>query len=197
MQYRLVVVRGRSAAPAITLGGGVTVAGRQGDCQLRIASSQVSRRHCQFFEQKGYLIVKDLGSSNGTFVNGKKIQGQRVLEDQDVLKIGPIEFRVEKTATPEAAGAAQTPGGGKKAADTAVGPAVAEPSDGAIPFDDAVIEIESEGSGGEVTAMPAAPTQAPQPSAAAEAETIELDEDDVADFLLEFDVEGDQTKPSK
>jgi pSer/pThr/pTyr-binding forkhead associated (FHA) protein len=198
MNYRLVVVRGRSASQAIPLKDAITVAGRQEDCQLRISSSQVSRRHCQFFEQKGYLIVKDLGSSNGTLVNGKKISGQRVLEHNDVVNIGPIEFRVEKLQQQEAP---KKPGPG----DTAV-PATSD--EGAIPFDDELIQVDIEES-----APPAAPTVASTPAVAKppaakvngpaapanaskspannEEPTIEFGEEDVADFLLELDIDDD------
>jgi pSer/pThr/pTyr-binding forkhead associated (FHA) protein len=96
MDFQLVVLRGRSATTALKLGDGVTTAGRHDDCQLRIKSSEVSRRHCQFFEKNGLLLVKDLGSSNGTFLNAKKIEGQRVLEPGDELTIGPVKLRVEK-----------------------------------------------------------------------------------------------------
>ena len=73
MDFQLVVVKGRSHSGALKLADGVTTVGRQDDCELRIKSSQVSRRHCQLFEKKGLLLVKDLGSSNGVFVNGKRI----------------------------------------------------------------------------------------------------------------------------
>src|SRR4051812_31589428 len=96
MPYQLVVVRGRAVTPAVKLGPGVTTVGRQEDCQLRIKSSQVSRKHCQLFEKKGLLIVKDLGSSNGTLVNGKKVDDQRVLEAGDELTIGQVKLKVEK-----------------------------------------------------------------------------------------------------
>ena len=69
MDFQLVVLRGRSATTALKLGDGVTTAGRHDDCQLRIKSSEVSRRHCQFFEKNGMLLVKDLGSSNGTLAS--------------------------------------------------------------------------------------------------------------------------------
>ena len=102
MDFQLVVLRGRSATTALKLGEGVTTAGRHDDCQLRIKSSEVSRRHCQFFEKNGMLLVKDLGSSNGTMLNGKKIEGQRVLEPGDELSIGPVKLRVEKVGQPVA-----------------------------------------------------------------------------------------------
>src|SRR4051794_13746876 len=96
MDFHFVVVQGRSVSNTIKLGDGVTTIGRHDECQLRIKSSQVSRKHCEVFEKKGMLLVKDLGSSNGTIVNGKRIQGQRVLEPGDELTIGPIQLRVAK-----------------------------------------------------------------------------------------------------
>src|SRR4051812_49990958 len=96
MDFQLLIVRGRGASEAITLGDGVTTVGRHDDCQLRIKSSQVSRKHCELFEKKGLLLVKDLGSSNGTFVNGKRIQEQRVLEPGDELTIGQVMLKVAK-----------------------------------------------------------------------------------------------------
>ena len=71
MDFQLLVVRGRSASEALKLEDGVTTVGRHDDCQIRIKSSQVSRRHCELFEKKGLLLVKDLSSANGTLVNGK------------------------------------------------------------------------------------------------------------------------------
>src|SRR3954451_3549896 len=96
MDFQLMIVRGRGASETIKLGDGVTTVGRQDECQLRIKSSQVSRKHCELFEKKGLLLVKDLGSSNGTFVNGKRIQEQRVLEPGDELTIGQVKLKVAK-----------------------------------------------------------------------------------------------------
>src|SRR5205823_10478286 len=64
MDYQLQVVRGRSASAVLKLTDGLTTVGRHDDCQIRIKSSQVSRRHCELFEKKGLLLVKDLSSSN-------------------------------------------------------------------------------------------------------------------------------------
>src|SRR3954468_16329670 len=96
MDYQLVIVRGRGATETIKLGDGVTTVGRQDECQLRIKSSQVSRKHCELFEKKGMLLVKDLGSANGTYVNGKRVEGQLILEPGDELSIGGIKLRVAK-----------------------------------------------------------------------------------------------------
>src|SRR3954454_9120941 len=96
MDFELHVVRGRSANQTLKLTDGVNTVGRHDDCDLRIKSSQVSRKHCELFEKKGMLLVKDLGSANGTFVNGKKVQGQQVLEPGDELTVGGITLRVAK-----------------------------------------------------------------------------------------------------
>jgi pSer/pThr/pTyr-binding forkhead associated (FHA) protein len=171
MDYQLVVIRGRSAATAVKLQDGVTTAGRQEECQLRIKSSQVSRKHCELFEKHGMLLVKDLGSSNGTFVNGKKINGQRVMEPGDELGIGPIVFRVEKIGQPApprpAAPAAS------KSSDTAIaegiGVAEAVPDEEfEIDFDDEPVTAVAEATGDldfeiELDEVLSAPMPAPTP----------------------------------
>lgn len=135
MDYQLVVVRGRSGAQALQLVDGVTTVGRHDDCQLRIKSSQVSRKHCELFEKKGMLLVKDLGSANGTYVNGEKVDGQRVLEAGDELTIGQVKLRVEKKGAPSPAPESAA----AKPSDTAVGgsmPEAAAVGDAAAPAND-------------------------------------------------------------
>jgi pSer/pThr/pTyr-binding forkhead associated (FHA) protein len=203
MDYQLVVLRGRSASTAVKLQDGVTVAGRQDDCHLRIRSSQVSRKHCELFEKHGLLLVKDLHSSNGTFVNGKKIDGQRVMEPGDELSIGPITFRVEKIGQPAPAKPAAAPAAAKAPTDTAVPEPVAVAE--AIPDDDFEIEFDESPSGYDgaedlgfeielddaLTTPPAAePKPAAKPAAAkakepepAPAKEAHAADDAIADFL--------------
>src|SRR3954454_7267870 len=100
MDFELVIVQGRSVNNTLKLSDGVTTIGRHDECQIRIKSSQVSRKHCELFEKKGLLLVKDLGSANGTYVNGKKVAGQQVLEPGDELMIGGIKLRVAKVGQP-------------------------------------------------------------------------------------------------
>jgi predicted component of type VI protein secretion system len=54
----------------------------------------VSRHHCEIRVEDGKLIAKDLGSRNGTIVNGKVIEGPCQLKMGDHLKIGPLDFEV-------------------------------------------------------------------------------------------------------
>src|SRR5271166_1986138 len=104
MNYALQVVQGRSEANTLRLMDGVNSIGRHDDCLIRIKSSQVSRRHCEVFEVADKLTIRDLGSSNGTFVNGKKVSGQQVLKHGDELTVGAVTLRVAKLGQPATAG---------------------------------------------------------------------------------------------
>ena len=192
MDFQLLIVRGRGSSSTVKLGAGVTVVGRHDDCQLRIKSSQVSRKHCEIFEKKGLLLVKDLGSSNGTFVNGKKIDGQRVLEIGDELTVGQVTFKVTKT---EAGSEARGP----KPGDTAVVPATAPAAASSSDTDDFDIDFDDdfETSTSAPTPAPAAETKkaaepSPKVAAASKAKTETAAEPDnvaddaIADFLLDI-----------
>ncbi len=201
MDFQLVVIKGRAATTALKLQDGVTTAGRQDDCHLRIRSSQVSRKHCELFEKHGLLLVKDLGSSNGTFVNGKKIDGQRVMEPGDELAIGPITFRIEKIGQPAPPRPAAAPAAAKSPGDTdltgAIGVAEAVPADDdfEIEFDETPSSFGSEDLGFEIeiddapTAL-AEPEEKPAPAKPAAAKAKEPEpkpepvaDDAIADFL--------------
>lgn len=69
------------------------VLGREDGCEIRLRSQSVSRRHAELRLKSGRLTVKDLGSSNGTFVNGKRVD-QRVLRPQDEVRFDEESFRV-------------------------------------------------------------------------------------------------------
>ena len=70
------------------------VIGRGAECNLRLSAPQVSRRHCFLRINGDAATVTDLDSSNGTFVNGKKLtSGKRYeLQDGTQLAIGPVQF---------------------------------------------------------------------------------------------------------
>ncbi len=76
-----------------------TIIGRRQDCQLRIPTRDVSRQHCELTVANGALKAKDLGSSNGTFVNGKRI-AEAKLGPGDRLRIGPVTFYVQIDGKP-------------------------------------------------------------------------------------------------
>ncbi len=69
------------------------VAGRdRQSCGLCLAHAQVSRQHAQIFRTTNEASIRDLGSANGTFVNGKRIDGDMLLSQGDEIQIGPFEF---------------------------------------------------------------------------------------------------------
>jgi len=68
--------------------------GRGAFCQIRIADPQLSRRHCQFTFEDGRLFVQDLGSRNGTRVNGELIRDKTLLRDGDRVIVGSHELVV-------------------------------------------------------------------------------------------------------
>jgi adenylate cyclase len=70
----------------IPIGGGDTIpllkekllVGRRESCDIRLRFDNVSAHHCQLFLEQGYWFVKDLGSRNGTKVNGKRVSRKRI-----------------------------------------------------------------------------------------------------------------------
>jgi predicted component of type VI protein secretion system len=73
--------------------------GRDPQCQLRPASPMISKRHCAVIVKNGKVFVRDFGSTNGTFVNEDPVKGERQLQNEDKLKVGPLLFRVALEAS--------------------------------------------------------------------------------------------------
>jgi pSer/pThr/pTyr-binding forkhead associated (FHA) protein len=67
------------------------VIGRSSDCGWMISSTAVSRHHARLLRRGGELLIEDLRSSNGTFVNGERLTGPRTLRDQDRVQVGAVE----------------------------------------------------------------------------------------------------------
>jgi pSer/pThr/pTyr-binding forkhead associated (FHA) protein len=99
MQVVLVMFRGEGERRSFSLPRDVTVMGRREDCDLRIPLGEVSRKHCRLIADGDALKIEDLGSSNGTFVNGQRIQGSPV-NPGDVIQIGPVMFVVQIDGAP-------------------------------------------------------------------------------------------------
>jgi pSer/pThr/pTyr-binding forkhead associated (FHA) protein len=68
--------------------------GRAPRADFIVDAALVSRLHCRFTLAEDRLAVEDLGSTNGTFVNGEKINGAQVLAGGDRVKVGRVEFVV-------------------------------------------------------------------------------------------------------
>lgn len=79
--------------PSIRLSGGLTLVGRHPSCDLRLGSSRVSRAHCCVALQGSVVVVRDLASTNGTFVNGLRVDAAS-LSEGDELGIAHLIYRV-------------------------------------------------------------------------------------------------------
>jgi hypothetical protein len=66
------------------------ILGRSAECELRVPSVAASRRHAAVVRRGDDVFVRDLGSTNGTVVNGRKIAGERALEAGDRIEIGGV-----------------------------------------------------------------------------------------------------------
>lgn len=96
----MVLLQGGSAVP-YELSEGATVLGRHPDCEVQLESNMVSRRHAQVVNKADEFFVEDLGSGNGTFLNGKKLTERTTLAHGDRIKLGPILLRFEADQPPQ------------------------------------------------------------------------------------------------
>jgi len=105
--------------------GSSLVFGREAGCDVVVTGKDVSRRHAEIVTTpKGYMVVDS--STNGTFVNEDKVEGQRLLMRADVIKIGDEQFRFYADAAP-----AQTPPAGPAANPPQAAPPPPPPPSGA------------------------------------------------------------------
>ena len=89
--------------------------GRRPDLELSVTSQVVSGKHAELTEKGGILCLRDLGSTNGTFVNDSKIDGETLLSEGDRIEIGDIHLRVgTKRSFPGAETHETLPGGLQK-----------------------------------------------------------------------------------
>jgi hypothetical protein len=73
---------------------GEVLIGRDEACQIRLASSEVSRHHCVLKMTPEGIVARDLDSRNGTFLNEVLMEDETLLKPGDILRIGPIMLQV-------------------------------------------------------------------------------------------------------
>jgi hypothetical protein len=89
-RWRDLIPRGRRLPPAIS---GTVLLGRSSACQLVFADDTVSRRHAELHVTDGRWMLRDLGSSNGTYVNGRRVMEAEVAAG-DEIELGACRFRL-------------------------------------------------------------------------------------------------------
>lgn len=104
VQARLVVVGGDVKTSEIKLRLPCTI-GRGRGSSIVLAHPLVSRQHCEIYEAEGGLMVRDLGSLNGTFVNNQRISETAPLPANELLTVGTVTFRAVYEAAIEPADA--------------------------------------------------------------------------------------------
>ena len=108
----LKVVGGKQDGKLIPLNTKKFLIGREQDCHLRPNSESVSRHHCAITIDDFTVRVRDLGSSNGTSINGKRIIGVHEANPGDALRIGNLDFEIvfNKSGAPVASGISEKGG---------------------------------------------------------------------------------------
>lgn len=94
----LVFIAGPNTGRRYPLNAGEYVIGRRSDCQIFVPDMRVSRQHARVRVDEGHWAVEDLGSNNGTWVNGARLAAPHVLRHGDEIMIASNRIRVE---TPE------------------------------------------------------------------------------------------------
>ena len=99
MQAVLVMFRNDGERRSFSITREMTVIGRRQDCDLMIPLGEISRKHCRIIRDGDSLRLEDLGSSNGTFHNGRRVQ-ESVMAAGDTIQVGPVSFVVQIDGVP-------------------------------------------------------------------------------------------------
>lgn len=109
-EFILELVEGKDAGRTFPVGGDA-VAGRDPSQQIPLADDQASRQHARFSVAGGTATIEDLGSRNGTYVNGQVLQGSRQLVPGDRIRMGltVLELRTQEQVAAQASVVGPTP----------------------------------------------------------------------------------------
>lgn len=187
MEVALVMVKADGTSKEIALAHTGAVVGRDEAAKIRIPIASISRRHCELTWDEDEVHVKDLGSSNGTFVNGKRIR-QAELAPGDLLAVGPVVFVVKIDGFPKEIDAKDAYAAG----------VIGEDDDGDGP--------KGAGARSPTIAMvppkPTAPTMPPpsspsKPPAGGGKKSLLDDDDDFSELLKNLSDDDEDDKPKK
>lgn len=92
MGFQLVIAEGKEAGREFEFDQDSVVIGRTAECDVILYEAGVSRKHARILLEGASLFIEDLGSSNGTKVNGETIARKQLLKDGDSISMGPVVF---------------------------------------------------------------------------------------------------------
>jgi hypothetical protein len=95
-----VLSEGKASGTSIPITLSQFVIGRDPQCNLRPGSPIISKRHCAVLVKGNAVFVRDFDSTNGTFLNDKQVKQELQLKHGDILKVGPLTFKVNIEGVP-------------------------------------------------------------------------------------------------
>ena len=101
--FRLIVKTGPNPGTAFDLTKEVTLVGRDVTNDITVGDSEISRQHARLTRTPGGYVMEDLGSTNGSYVNGERLVAPRVLSPGDLLGMGENVTLSFEATSPEAA----------------------------------------------------------------------------------------------
>lgn len=100
--WRLLIINGVQEGRALRLKAGVNRIGRSSDNHFQIPDPSVSSAHCEVVFSDAGFLVRDLNSTNGTFIDGEPVSREE-MEPGQMLQVGKVELRLEEVPTAEEA----------------------------------------------------------------------------------------------
>ncbi|MGV6815331.1 MAG: FHA domain-containing protein [Phycisphaerales bacterium] len=100
MEVNLVRITKNGSTTAVPLAHDRTLIGRLDECHIRVPVAGMSRRHCEIVIDGGSVVINDLGSSNGTYVNQERIAGSQPLCAGDLISFGGLVFYLSVNGEP-------------------------------------------------------------------------------------------------
>ena len=159
----LVIQSGKLQGKRLTLPAKEMFVGRDEKCDLRIGSDLVSRKHCSLKSTPEGIIITDLGSQNGTYVNDIPITSPTLLREGDVIRIGSTLMSVPAAQKPKGAPVPAVP----KFSDDEIADWLSDSGSHISNSDTAVLRSDSAATSTEVPIPAAKPTPAVKPPAKA------------------------------
>jgi hypothetical protein len=94
-RLEVVAAMGHDPGTAFDVGEGATL-GRSNGADIRIDDPFASSAHARIFGRGDFMYVEDMGSTNGTYLNGRQLKGPERLKVADVIRIGDSEYRYQE-----------------------------------------------------------------------------------------------------